>query len=115
MDAVDALGRTALMHAIERGLNAVVSTLLINGADSTVRAPDGTTAILLAQAWLRTRSQFQLGMRSVRPERVDAVLTVIDLKLTTYDLRSDQQLFDRWAEIIDTRSPIWARTNSRLW
>ena len=50
VDARDETGRTALMHAVDRGYVLLVEPLLAAGANPDVPAPDGTTALFMAAA-----------------------------------------------------------------
>ncbi len=45
VNARDSRGRTALMHAVDKGYLLLVSELLEAQADVNVRAPDGATAL----------------------------------------------------------------------
>ncbi len=49
-NARDARGRTALMHAADKGYTLLVGPLLAAGADPNLRAPDGATALFMAAA-----------------------------------------------------------------
>ena len=101
VDAIDANGRTALMHAVERGRTEVVNVLLLAGANKEIRAADGSTAMLLAKAWAESTIQFALGSHAVRPETVEATLSLVRVSPTRYRLRGDASLFQLWARIID--------------
>jgi hypothetical protein len=101
VDATDPRGRTALMHAVERGRMDVVTVLLLAGADRQVQAPDGSTAMLLARAWAESTIQSALGSHHVRPERVDATLSLVRLRPTRYQIRGAPEAFQLWARIID--------------
>ena len=48
IDARDARGWTALMHAVNKGYTLLVEPLLVAKADPDVRAPDGATALFMA-------------------------------------------------------------------
>ncbi len=50
VNARDSRGRTALMHAVDKGYPLLVSELLEAQADVNVRAPDGATALFMAAA-----------------------------------------------------------------
>ena len=50
VNARDSRGRTALMHAVDKGYLLPVSQLLEAQADVNVRAPDGATALFMAAA-----------------------------------------------------------------
>ena len=50
VNARDSRGRTALMHAVDKGYLLLVSELLKAQADVNVRAPDGATALFMATA-----------------------------------------------------------------
>ena len=50
VDALDGRGRTALMHAVDKGYTLLVEPLLAARAMVNVRAPDGATALLMAVA-----------------------------------------------------------------
>jgi ankyrin repeat protein len=101
VDATDPRGRTALMHAVERGRMDVVTVLLLAGADRQVQAPDGSNAMLLARAWAESTIQFALGSHHVRPERVEAPLSLVRLRPTRYQIRGAPAAFQLWARIID--------------
>jgi ankyrin repeat protein len=101
IDATDAHGRTALMHAVERGRSEVVNVLLLAGADKEALAADGSTAMLLARAWSESTIQFALGSHAVRPERVEASLSLVRLSPSRYRLRGNPSQFQLWARIID--------------
>ncbi len=101
VDAADAAGRSALMHAIERGHATVARILLASGADLDLQAPDGTTAVQIARGLHRTRMQFLLGIKDVRREAIHVARTTMELTAKTYELRGDAELFDTWARIID--------------
>lgn len=101
VDAIDANGRTALMHAVERGRTEVVNVLLLAGANKEIRAADGSTAMLLAKAWAESTIQFALGSHAVRPETVEAPLSLVRVSPSRYRLRGDPSLFRLWARIID--------------
>lgn len=101
VDATDAQGRTALMHAVERGRTEIVNILLLAGADKEASAADGSTAMLLARAWSESTIQFALGSHKVRPERVEASLSLVRLSPIRYRLRGDPSQFLLWASIID--------------
>jgi ankyrin repeat protein len=101
VDATDADGHTPLMHAVERGSDAIVTILLLGGASREVLAPDGNTAMLLARAWGESSIQFALGSHSVRPEKIEAHLSLVRLSPSRYRLRGDPSLFELWARIVD--------------
>ena len=48
VNARDNRGRTALMHAVDKGYVLLVEPLLAAQADPNVRAPDGATALFIA-------------------------------------------------------------------
>ena len=50
VDARDGKGRTALMHAVDRGYVLLIEPLLAAGADPDLPAPDGATALFMAAA-----------------------------------------------------------------
>ena len=50
VDALDGRGRTALMHAVDKGYTLLVEPLLEAGAAPDTRAPDGATALFMAVA-----------------------------------------------------------------
>ena len=50
VDALDGRGRTALMHAVNKGYVVLVEPLLEAGAAPDIRAPDGATALFMAVA-----------------------------------------------------------------
>ena len=50
VNARDSRGRTALMHAVDKGYPLLVQELLEAQADVNVRAPDGATALFMAAA-----------------------------------------------------------------
>ena len=101
VDATDPDGRTALMHAVERGRNDVVNVLLLAGANKETRAADGSTAMLQARAWAESTIQSVLGARVVRPERVEAPISLVRLSPSRYQMRGDPSQFQLWARIID--------------
>jgi len=101
VDATDTAGRSALMHAIERGHESVARILLASGADPHMRASDGTTALQIAQGLHRIRMQILLGAKEARPEAIEVARTTMQLAPRRYELRGDPELFDTWAGIID--------------
>ena len=48
VNARDSYGRTALMHAVDRGYIVIVPLLLEAGANPEIQAPDGATALFIA-------------------------------------------------------------------
>ena len=50
VDALDGRGRTALMHAVDKGYTLLVEPLLAAKAAVNLRAPDGATALFMAVA-----------------------------------------------------------------
>ena len=50
VDALDGRGRTALMHAVNKGYTLLVEPLLEAGAVPDIRVPDGATALFMAMA-----------------------------------------------------------------
>lgn len=101
VDAPDREGRTALMHAVERNLSRIVASLLCAGADKNKRAPDGSSAHLLAKAWGRQVIQLTMGEQSVGHEVVNVPRTAIYQRAGVVQLLGDREVLDKLAALVD--------------
>ena len=89
------------MHAVERGLRAIVASLLCAGANRDKQAADGSSAHVLAKAWGRQVIQMMMGEQSVGREVVDVPRTVIYQRAGVVQLLGDQELLERLAALVD--------------
>lgn len=101
VDAPDREGRTALMHAVERGLTRIVASLLCAGADKDKQAPDGSSAHLLAKAWGRQVIQLMMGEQSVGGEVVNVPRTAIYQRAGVVQLLGDDEVLEKLAALVD--------------
>ncbi|MEQ4210152.1 ankyrin repeat domain-containing protein [Actinopolymorpha sp. B9G3] len=102
VDAADANGRTALMHAVERGgTDGIIASPLCHGADKDRKAVDGSSAHTLALAWGRQNVRHMMGEQSVGPEILDAPRTVIDQRAGVVQLLGDDRALEQLAMLVD--------------
>jgi hypothetical protein len=113
VDATDAAGRSALMHAVERGHESVTRILLASGADPDMRTPDGTTALQIARGLHRTRMQLLLGVKEVRPEAIQVARTTMELTPKTYELQATLSSSTPGRGLLTTQSMTWPRMSLR--
>ena len=101
MEARDRLGRTALMHAVERDERQVVAVLVLAGADRDAVSADGMTALRLARGWGRPNMQFMLGEHSATGDEVPIVRTVVQVVPTGVRLTGDPRMLHLLAEAVE--------------